>query len=99
MITPMLLEVARSAPSLRQRITAFKRSRGILTHCGPALCTDDWERWLALIPFDEDKDKNIGECMADHCRLYEDSGYCATAKGELSVIRKLCCQLGIHCDL
>jgi hypothetical protein len=98
MQTSILLDVPRTAPSNRVKLTAFKEAHGIKTHQAKHMRRED-EPWLAIIPFDEDKEKCVGEIMADSCRLYEESGYCATGTGEVSAIRKLCKQRGITCPI
>jgi hypothetical protein len=98
MKTELLLDVKPTSKSARVKLTEFKRLHGIGTYCSPGLRRED-HPWIAIVPFDEDKGKSIGEIMAHSCRLYEESGYCATGAGELSAIRTLCKQLNIVCTL
>lgn len=98
MRTPLLLDVPKSAPSAHERLQVFKAKHGILTHYAPHMRGFD-DTWLALIPFEEDKGRDVGDAMAHNCRLYDEAGRCATAKGELSAVRLLCQQLNIPCDL
>lgn len=98
MKTAHLFEFPATAPSLRTKLTIFKKKHGIQTHRAKHLRREE-EPWLALIPFDDDRGKDIGQIMADSCRLYEEAGYCALATGELTAVRKLCRQQGIICEL
>ena len=98
MKTGTLFEVPTTSPSKRVKLTAFKRAHGIQTHHAPHMQRED-EPWLAIIPFDEDQGKTIGTIMAESCRMYEESGYCATGTGELTAVRKLCEQRRIACSL
>lgn len=97
-IQSRLLDVPKSAPSLRQRITAFKKLHGILTFKTSRMKREEYP-WIAVLPVEEDKGKDIGTIMAESCRLYDESGYLAEGTGELSAIRTLCQQLEIKCDL
>lgn len=54
---------------------------------------------MAVIPFDEHNGKSLGEIVVMACRLYDDSKNMATAKGELSAVRKVCAQMGIGCEV
>jgi len=98
MKTPLLFETDKSGPSAREKLTAFKQEHGIKTHRAPHMQRSE-HPWLAIIPFTDDKDKDIGTIMAESCRLYEESGYCATGEGELSAVRTLCKQRRIECHL
>lgn len=93
-----LFECLPDAPSLRVKLTAFKKKHGIKTHRAKWFSREE-EPWLALIPFEDDKGKNVGQIMAESCRLYEESERCAFGTGELTAVRKLCQQQGIVCEL
>lgn len=93
-----LFEVEKQAPSRHDKIEAFKLATGILTHdAGQHAFRDD--KWMALLPFDRDKGKEMVDIMAESCRLYDESEHVATGPGELTAIRKLCQQLNINCTL
>ena len=98
MKTETLIDVPTDRPSLRSRLTAFKRKHGILTHRATDYIPKD-DSWLAVLPFDRDKGKTLFKIMSESCRLYDESGYCATGAGELSAVRGLCKLQGIVCDL
>lgn len=93
-----LFECLPDRPSLRVKLTAFKKKHGIKTHRAIGLSREE-EPWLAIIPFKEDKGKSVCEIMAYSCRLYEEAEFCAFGTGELTAVRKLCRQQGIICEL
>lgn len=91
----MLFDIPPSEPSTQARLTVFKKALGILTIRGKGMRRED-HPWLALLPFDDDKGKDIGDIMARRCRLYDDAGFLATGTGELSAVRTLCEQRKIE---
>lgn len=98
MKTPLLFDLPATAPSFRSKLSDFKQAHGILTYKSVGMLRRD-EPWIALIPFADDRGKEVGEIMAESCRLYEESGYCALGEGELTAVRKLCSQKKIVCPL
>jgi len=92
-----LLDVKPTVPSLRTRLSDFKKEHRIQTYRSDMRRQD--EPWIALVPFHDDWDKDIGTIMAESCRIYEESGNVSTGIGELTAVRKLCQQLHIPCDL
>ena len=94
MKTATLFEIPITADSKRRKLTALKRRHGIQTHRCDGLSRRE-EPWLAILPFDDDKGKDIGTIMAESCRLYEEAGYLATGTGELTAVQKLCKMRGI----
>ncbi len=96
MKTLPLFDVPKTAQTAREKLTAFKALHGILTYRTPGMLRED-HPWLALKPFDDDKCKTLGEIVATRCRLYEESGHCQLATGELSAVRLLCKHLKIEC--
>lgn len=96
--TGTLLDVPQDRPSTRTRLRSFTREHGILTFRSKGFTREE-EPWIAIKPIPGDESKNIGEIMADSCRLYDEAGYLATGTGELTAVRKLCELRGITCEL
>ena len=95
---PKLFDIPKTHPTGQERLNAFKEQHGILTHKS-GQSTEEWDNWMAVLPFDDDKGKSIGEIIGDSGRLYDESGYAAYGKGELKAVRKLCEQRKIPCDI
>jgi hypothetical protein len=83
-----------TGPSKHAQLQAFKAAHGILTHYNKACAPF---QWMALLPFDDDKGKDIGTICAESAGLYEDTNRLVTGKGELSVVRELAELNAIHC--
>jgi hypothetical protein len=93
-----LLDVPATDASRGAKLAALKKEHGILTHRSGCLGKGE-KPWIALLPIEEDKGKDLFDIMAESCRLYDESGWCAYAEGELSAVRLLCQQRGIACEL
>lgn len=93
-----LLEVPADRPSMKVRVAAFKKAHGILTHRAAHVARED-NPWIAVIPFEEDKGKELFDIMANSSRLYEETRMIGFGAGELSAIRHLMEQRGADCDL
>ena len=98
-LTALVEEWNKPKPSFSARMKAFKRTHGIRTHSGRTYFTPEADRWIALIPFQEDVGKTLFKILSESCNLYNEHGMCATGKDELSAIRKLCEMQGITCEL
>lgn len=78
-------------------ISAFIKKHGILTHYAKH-CRPD--RYMALMPREDDKGKDIGTIMAEGCSMYdEEVGNCVTRPSRLAAVRELARLNGIPCDL
>lgn len=97
MKTPPLFNVEPTRKTRRVLLSEFKAKHGIETYRSQMRRED--HPWIALLRFDCDTGKSIGQVMAESCRLYDESGYLATGEGELSAVRKLCQQRGITCSV
>jgi len=97
MKTPPLINVEPTRKTKRVLFSEFKAKNGIETHRIQMRRED--HPWIALLRFDSDVGKSICQVMAESCRLYDESGHLATGEGELSAVRKLCQQRGIHCPV
>ena len=82
--------------SRARRLRAFKRKHGILTFKTAVRMRDPW---LAIKVRREDRGKDIVTILSESCRLYDESGLCASGDGELSAIRALCSRNRIPCPL
>lgn len=98
MKTAHLFDIPTDRKSDRVKLTEFKRKHGIRTVRCCGLTRRDLP-WVAILPQGDDVKKGTMQIMGESVRLYEESGYLATAEGELSAVRKLCQQLKITCDL
>lgn len=96
MKTGLLFDLPKTGPSIQTRINEFKKLHHIKTHRSDA-CPE--APWIALLPTDEDKDREIFDIMADSCRLYDEAKMLVESTGELSAIRKLCEMNSIDCNL
>lgn len=63
------MELFNIEPTLSPRLR-WIADNDILTHHAPH-CEE--APWMAVQPFDEDKGKDIGNIMAESCRLYDDA--------------------------
>lgn len=79
-----------------RRLRAFKRKHGILSFKSEVRMLAPW---IVIKVLREDRGKDIGTIMSESCRLYDESGLCATGNGELSAVRKLCRMNAIPCPL
>lgn len=50
----------------------WKAEHGILTHFFPH--AERGQQWMAIRPLPEDAGLSIAECMARHCRIYDEGG-------------------------
>jgi hypothetical protein len=103
----ILIDVPRTTAPKRTRkdITAFKKANGILTHHFTG-GNDAEERWMAVkVPPRRLDDGGPIEGMTlysmceNFCRLLDDGGWTAYARGELSAVRALCEKRKIECPL
>lgn len=87
-MTPELLSVPVSlSPRLR-----WIQTHGVLTH------RSEMERelpWIALIPMERDKGKDIFDCMADNCRLYDEGNLLGYGQTEDEALYALAAKLNL----
>lgn len=79
-------------PTLSPRLK-WLQSSGILTHHTPGFGDT---AWMAVMPFDKDKGKDIMTIFAESCRLYDESGYCCYGATEDEAIVVLCRSIGLR---
>lgn len=91
---PVLFEVTKTHPTKHEKLKSFMAEHGVLSHfCGNM----EHGKWMALIPIEEDKGKNLFDIMAESCRLYDEAGMIGEAESELQAVRNLCSQRNIPC--
>jgi len=76
------------APCKSPRLLWLER-QGFLTHHNPEL-SDEESPWIALLPEQEDKDKVVGQIMAESCRLYDEVFGLGYGTTEQEAILDLC---------
>ncbi len=95
---PVLLSVQPDSPSKASRITEFKKQHRIWTHRADFLNRAD-NPWSALLMPKGVTEETAVQCIADYCRLLDESNQLGAGEGELSAIRTLCQLNDIPCDL
>ncbi len=71
---------------------AWIKRRGILTHFSAQF--PKWQ-WIAILPTEDDRNKDIGTIMAESCRLYDEAGRVGDGETEDEAI----CELARKCGL
>jgi len=85
MNTPTLFDL----PEQKSPRLLWVERLGFLTHHTPELSAEEGP-WIAILPEEDDKGKDIGEIMSESCRLYDEvfgMGYGTT---EEAAILELC---------
>lgn len=104
-IPQTLLDVPRDRPTREQEIKAFKTAEGIETYRSDGIPEAPW---VALhLPTARAIGKDYGlpetttmiDYIAELCRILEEAGALVDGKGELDVLRKVCSNLNIPCNL
>lgn len=103
MKTNLLIDVPKTGLSRGEKISAFKKENGIVTHYSYPY---DEMPWMAAhmpsvykLGYGVEDGMSLGECAALVCRLMDECGLTAYGKGELTVIRELCSKLNINFNL
>jgi hypothetical protein len=80
------------SPKLRW-IKRLKAVECVKTHRS-SIMTD--APWMALLPEKNDRERDIGDIMADSCRLYDEAGRIGYGDTEEAAIIDLCCNVRIQ---
>lgn len=51
--------------------------------------------WMAILPETDDRERDVGDIMADKCRLYDEAGWIGYGDTEEEAIIDLCCNMKI----
>lgn len=105
--TPLLLDVPKSAPSLKERIEAFKKAHSIETHsAGVKWRTEEYKPWCAChmptartFGYGVTAESDLFDCISKVCRLLDEAGVIGYGDTEREAIRNACAAVNIHCDL
>lgn len=104
MKTPLLIDVPKTHPSRKERMTAFKTANGIETHNYGV--DAEYMCWTAAhmpsvytLGYGVKEGMGLGECASLVYRLMEEAGYCAYGTTEREAIRNVCKNVGIVCTL
>lgn len=87
-MSDLLFEV----PTVLSPRLKWMASSGILTHHTEGFGET---AWMALMPFDKDKGKDIMTIFAESCRLYDESGQCQYGPTEDDAIVALAKKLNL----
>lgn len=104
---PKLLDVPKCAPSLKERIEAFKAKHSIETHCaGVKWRTGDFMPWVAChMPtarqygYGVTAESDLFDCISKVGRLLDESGVMGYGDTEREAIRATCETVNIPCEL
>lgn len=101
MSQPTLFEIPPAAISrsgrLKDRLRGFKNAHDILTYRSPNVSRAE-KPWCALLRAEEDRlaDKDLYNCMADSCRIYDETHRIGYGLTERDAIIDLCMQQSIR---